>query len=196
MSLMDLASIGSFISGVGVLISLLLLVFQLRQVSAQIQQAERNQQAAIQQDRYGRVFEANLAMTEPTLADAIAKGMAGARDITPTQIAQYRGYSYARFQISENTFLQHKAGLLSDEAFDAFMKGFVAALALPSVRVMWNWGKVGHAPEFIAFVEGLIAQAPTVTNGDLLARWNSDLAAWTSGLAAEEARGVSHQPAP
>jgi hypothetical protein len=181
MSLTDLASLGNFVSGIGVLISLLLLLVQLRQLSAQIRLAERNQLAAIQQDRYGRVFEANLAITEPTLAEAVAKGTVGARDMTLTQVSQYRGYVYARFQISENTFLQHKAGLLSDEAFEAFMKGFIAALNWPSTRVLWKWARTFHAAEFVAFVDGLMLQGPPPTTpDDFLSQWNS-------GLAAEEA---------
>jgi hypothetical protein len=48
MSLSDLAALGSFVSGVAVLVSLVFLYFQLRQVGAQVQQAERNQQAMIQ----------------------------------------------------------------------------------------------------------------------------------------------------
>jgi hypothetical protein len=175
MSLTDLASLGSFISGLGVLVSLLLLVFQLRQVSAQIRLAERNQQAAIQQERYARVSEVNLATTEPSVAEAIAKGMAGARDITLTQLAQYRGYALARFQISESTFLLHKAGLMDDETFAAFLNGFVSALAIPSVRVMWKSAKPAHAAEFVAFVDTLIGRAATVTPFDLLAQWNADL---------------------
>ena len=175
MSLTDLASLGSFISGVGVLFSLILVIFQLRQVSKQIRLAERNQQAAIEQERYGLVFNANLATTKPDVAAAVAKGAAGARDMTPTQISQYRGYTSARFQISENTFLQHKAGLLSDEVFNAFVRGFVAALGSPGNRVMWKWAKPLHAAEFVDFVEGLIAQAPTAAPFDMLKRWKADL---------------------
>ena len=43
MLLNDLASIGSFTSGVAVLISLVFLCFQLRQVNAQVVLAEKNQ---------------------------------------------------------------------------------------------------------------------------------------------------------
>jgi hypothetical protein len=145
MSLADLASLGSFVSGVGVLISLLLLFFQLRQVNAQVRLAERNQMAAIQQERYGRVFEVYLAGTEPAVADAIAKGMAGARDMSATEISQFQAYTEARFQISENTFLQHEAGLLSAAAFAAFSKGVVAGLGSPGIRVMWRRARISHA---------------------------------------------------
>ena len=57
MSLSDLASLGSFVSGVGVLISLIFLYFQVRQVNAQVGQAEKNQQAAIRQERSAKVSD-------------------------------------------------------------------------------------------------------------------------------------------
>jgi hypothetical protein len=181
MSLADLASLGSLISGVGVLISVLLLFFQMRQVSTQIQLAERNQKAAIQQDRYGRVFEVHLARTEPSAAAAIAKGMAGARDMSATQISQFQGYSRARFQISENTFLQHEAGLLSDAAFAAFSNNVVDGLSSPGIRVMWKWAKISHAAEFVAFVDRLMPQASQAAPVDPLARWKADLDAEEAG---------------
>jgi hypothetical protein len=92
MTLSDLASIGSFISGLAVLVPLVFLYFQLRQVGTQVQQAERNQQASIRQGRATRVVDMNLAATEPSLADAIAKGMAGTTGMTGTQLIQFSVY--------------------------------------------------------------------------------------------------------
>jgi hypothetical protein len=42
MSLSDLASLGSFVSGAAVLVSPVFLYFQLRQLSGQVKQAEKN----------------------------------------------------------------------------------------------------------------------------------------------------------
>jgi hypothetical protein len=39
MSLSDLAALGSFVSGLGVLVSLVFLYFQLRQIGVQVKQA-------------------------------------------------------------------------------------------------------------------------------------------------------------
>lgn len=49
MSLSDLAALGSFISGLGVLVSLVFLYFQLRQIGVQVKQTEKNQRALISQ---------------------------------------------------------------------------------------------------------------------------------------------------
>lgn len=45
MSLSDLAALGSFVGGVAVLVSLIFLYFQLRQIGAQMAQADNNQRA-------------------------------------------------------------------------------------------------------------------------------------------------------
>ena len=52
MSLPDLASLGSFVSGIAVLGSLVFLYLQMRQIGAQIEQAERNQRAAIRAETH------------------------------------------------------------------------------------------------------------------------------------------------
>ena len=74
MTLSDLASIGSLLSSIAVLVSLVYL-------SLQLKQADRNQQAAIRLGRSTRFVEIGIACTEPSLADAIAKGMAGWRAV-------------------------------------------------------------------------------------------------------------------
>ena len=74
MLLAELASLGSFVSGMGVLLSLIFLYFQVRQVTAQMRLAEKNQQALIQQDRYSRITETNLTTMDPIIAEAVARG--------------------------------------------------------------------------------------------------------------------------
>jgi hypothetical protein len=177
MSLSDLASLGSFISGVGVFISLIFLYFQLRQVNAQVGQAEKNQQAAIRQERSARVSEIDMSAADPSLAETIAKGTAGSPDLTRIQLAQCLSYTNARLVISEDAFYQHKNGLLSEEAFASFVRHFGGAFAMPGPRVLWRWVKAGYGAEFVAFVDDLIAQTPVALPSDLLARWTSDIAA-------------------
>jgi hypothetical protein len=177
MSLSDLASLGSFISGVGVLSSLIFLYFQLRQVNAQVGQAEKNQQAAIRQERSARVSEIDMSAADPSLADTITKGMIGSADLSRIQLAQYLSYSNARLVISEDAFYQHKNGLLNEEAFSSFVRHFGGAFTMPGPRVIWSWVKAGYGAEFVAFVDNLIAQTPLAQPFDPLVRWTSDIAA-------------------
>jgi hypothetical protein len=176
MSLSDLASLGSFVSGVAVLVSVVFLYFQLRQVNAQIKQAERNQQAAIQQERSARVSDVLMRIADPSIADAISKGMAGRQDMTRTEFTQFRVYSQARFTISEDTFLQHKNGLLGKEAFATFSRTFGGAFHSAGMRVQWKWLKGSYDPEFVAFTDRLIAETPRAEMVDEFARWNAEVA--------------------
>jgi hypothetical protein len=89
MSLSELAEMGSFISGVAILSSLVFLYFQLRQINQQVKQAEKNQQSAIRQGRATRTVDIVLTGTEPSLADAFVKGTFGDEDISLTQLSQF-----------------------------------------------------------------------------------------------------------
>lgn len=177
MSLSDLASLGSFVSGVGVLISLIFLYFQVRQVNAQVGQAEKNQQAAIRQERSAKVSDIDMSAADPSLAETITNAMNGSPDLTRMQLAQYLSYTNARLVISEDAFYQHKNGLLSEEAFASFERHFGGAFTMPGPRVTWRWVKAGYGAEFVEFVDRLIAQTTLAPPFDPLARWTSDVAA-------------------
>ena len=70
MSLMDLASIGSFMSGVAVVVSLVYLALQVRQ-------AQKNQRALMQQGRAARICDLLLRLSEPSMASTYRKALRG-----------------------------------------------------------------------------------------------------------------------
>ena len=68
MSLSDLASVGSFVSGIAVLVSLIYLALQVRQ-------AEKNQRALIHQGRVAQSTERFLRFADPGFSRAYLKGL-------------------------------------------------------------------------------------------------------------------------
>src|SRR5215472_5949453 len=104
MSLSDLASLGSFVSGVAVLASLIYLTLQVRQ-------AERYQKAMAQEARAARLSDLHLRFAD--LADVFAKGNGGDDDLSLTQLRQFRHLINAATYNGEDTFRQHKVGLIS-----------------------------------------------------------------------------------
>ena len=184
MTLTDLASIGSFISGLAVLVSLVFLYFQLRQVGAQVQQAERNQQASIRQGRATRVVDMNLAATEPSLVEALAKGVAGTTGMTSAQLTQFSLFCRATFLNGEDSFFQHQDGLLSDASFASYTGGMLETFSLPGFRVMWKYQRGIFASEFVAFMDKLVGEAPKVSPVDRVAQWNADIAVETAEASA------------
>src|SRR5881296_316469 len=103
MSLSDLASIGSLVSGVAVLISLIYLTLQVRQ-------AGRSQRALMQQGRANRVADTCLRIAEPGLSRVFNKAMSGDDNLTPEELEQFMNICRAGFLSGEDSFLQHRSG--------------------------------------------------------------------------------------
>jgi hypothetical protein len=99
MSLSDLASVGSLVSGVAVLGSLIYLALQVRQT-------ERNQQASIRHSRVTRIVDMQLARLDPGVGDAFRRGLQNPDEITQTELDQFL---FAR----SRQFLQYGRLLLS-----------------------------------------------------------------------------------
>src|SRR5476649_2121946 len=104
MNLADLAALGSFVSGIAVLASLVYLTLQVRQARA-------HQQAAIRLGRADRIVQMCFAIGDPAFAEAISKGYACADDMTAIQLTQYQHICRGFFYHCEEEFFQHKEGL-------------------------------------------------------------------------------------
>ena len=177
MSLSDLASLGSFVSGVAVLASLIFLFVQMKQIGAQIDQAERNQRAAIRAERTSRIIDSMSALLEPSAAEAVALGNAASEAMSATQIRQFIWYCNARFINAEDAIDQHADGLLGDNAFEGLIATFKLALAAPGFRAAWRVQRAGFRGEFVAFMDGLLAQSPMATAVDSTAVYKAAFAA-------------------
>jgi hypothetical protein len=160
MSLNDLASIGSFVNGLAVLISLVFLYFQLRQLGVQVKQTERNQRATIAQTRADRGVQMMLSTTNPSLAAATMKAMTGAADLTLSELTQFTFYARALFMNTEDTFYQNRNGLVDAGAYGAFLASFRATMQNAGFRLAWALWRDSTGPEFAEFVDRLIAETP------------------------------------
>ena len=105
MSLSDLASIGSFISGVAVVVTLALLLVQTRQTN-------RNQRALMQQGRCARTVSALMALSQPRQSDILVRAEAGDLTLTASEAQSYIRLCGAFFANYEDSFLQFRAGTL------------------------------------------------------------------------------------
>ena len=170
MSLSDLASIGSFVSGIGVVLSLIYL-------SLQVRHADRNQQASIRQGRSTRVADLFMGASNPSVADAVAKGIAGAEDISSIQFEQFRYYCLAHISHAEDSFYQHQDGLLNDAAFETFVSALKGWFRSFGVRAVWKRARDAFAGEFVEFMDKICAETPIASSTDVLAQWKSDVAA-------------------
>jgi hypothetical protein len=153
MSLSDLASIGSLVSGAAVLGSLIYLALQVRQ-------ADRNQQASIRHGRVTRHVDILLARADPGLATAWQHGAWSPDKLTETELTQYIAMCRAQFLTYKDAFYQHEEGLLNDDAFATVLGGARAVAGNPGFRLAWksNVRRI-HAGRFRDFMDGVVARA-------------------------------------
>ena len=183
MSLSDLASLGSFVSGVAVLISLVFLFFQVRQVNRQVRQAERNQQAAIRQGRTSRAVDIQLATADLGLSEVWLRGAWNPDEITRTELMQFHALCRARFLSAEDAFYQHEEGLLNESAFATVNAGLRGMAGLPGVRVAWEHIRRNHAGPFRDFMDEVVVRARLEPTPDFHSpdAWRAEFAAETTG---------------
>ena len=131
MTLTDLASLGSFISGVAVVVSFVFL-------SLQIRQTNKNQRALMQQGRSARNLETVLRQAEPHMIENVVRGRAGDLSMDTLQIEAFLRASLAMFMNWEDSFLQHQAGTIDPSGIPSEIEGMRVLLAYPGYRVAWK----------------------------------------------------------
>jgi hypothetical protein len=175
MSLSDLASLGSFVSGFAVLSSLIYLGLQVRQT-------ERNQQISIRHSRVSRTVELHLALADPAMAMAWLHGSGSPQEITQTELNQYNNLCRALYFHFEDSFYQREEGLLNDAAFETVVAGARLMARSPGWRAAWRNARPNFGGRFLDFMDGVVARSAVEPPLDL------SLEAWKIAFASEAAR--------
>ncbi len=154
MSLADLSAIGTLLSSVAVLVSLIYLGLQMRQNT-------KHTRALIHQGRIERIIDFQLRSTEPTLAAAIIVGNGG----QPTREAvlrhQFERSCWAACMSMEETFAQRAEGLIGDVQFDGLKRGITGMMSEPGMRRFWQTFRLqSPGSRFGAFVDEIVAGMP------------------------------------
>jgi hypothetical protein len=175
MSLSDLAALGSFVSGVAVLTSLIYL-------SLQVRQAKRNQQISIRHSRASRIVELQLALGDPAFAAAWVRGSESPQEITRTELSQFTSLCRAFFFHFEDSYYQREEGLLNDDAFETVVAGARLLARSPGLRAAWKMARANFGGRYRAFMDGVVAESAVEPPADL------SLEEWKAAYASEVSR--------
>ncbi|HLJ52008.1 MAG TPA: hypothetical protein VKT24_01410 [Rhizomicrobium sp.] len=168
MTLSDLASLGSFVSGVAVLVSLVFLFFQLRQLNAQVAQNTRHARALVWQEATARGVNLMIATADRDLCSAYIRG--NGEEPTPDAIAHRQFILQARAAALsiEDLFRQWEDGLMSDARWDRTRRSYPQALATnPGLRRVIEEGIVpglDTADQYRKFLEWALREAQKLPN--------------------------------
>jgi hypothetical protein len=169
-SLSDLASLGTFVSGFAVLVSLVYLAIQVRQ-------AEKNQRAVLNQGYITRVAEYLRWYAESPINELRTRVIAGDTSFTAEELLRLQLALRVTLLSAQDAYLQHKTGLVDAMTLDNSMRSIRNTwLGQPVYRALWRQQAPSIAPEFAAVIETMLQETPVTKPGDMVSRFRADLA--------------------
>jgi len=166
MSLVDLASLGSFVSGAAVAVSLVFLALQMRQTN-------RNQKAEMQQARAARMVDLNLHFADPATALIYQRGGAGDLTLDPAEFASFRRAFVATVLNFEDGYFQAKEGMIGSGSRASDLAIMKSLFVQSGFRAMWKTLRYAFEPAFVEHVDRLIESTPVAPIPDPTETWRS-----------------------
>jgi hypothetical protein len=183
MTLSDLASIGTLVSGVAVLASLIYL-------SLQIRQSDKNQRALINQGTVTRNIDILMFLSQPQIHALTTRVAAGEVDFTAEELDYLQLRLRATLLTNQDTFLQHAAGLVDEITFENSLAVMRFVLSQPVYRAIWTTSRGGYAHDWASYIDKQIEGIPLIKPHDHVARFKKVLAA------IQDSQAVSSAPRP
>ena len=181
MSLSDVASIGEFVSGVAVLISLIYLALQIRQT-------EKNQRAILSHGYVTRSSDNLRWFGGPSITALMARVYAGETDFTVEELTLLGLVFRVGLMNGQDAYRQYQSGLIDQMAYDNSALVLTRNwLALPVFRALWSSVRVSQAPEWRALIDKMMVGTPVAVAGDFAAEYRKSLAAVMAGANASTA---------
>lgn len=178
MSLSDLASIGTLISSVAVLISLIYLALQ-------VKVTEKNQRALINQGVLTRTVDMVKWNAEPHISEIVTRVFSGETEFTAEEINRLRLIMRVRLSNFQDAYLQRHLRLSDEITYENAFIGIKVIMAQPVFRSMWKRHRNTYAAELVGIVDEMLSDTRLTPPADSVAQFKSDLAAVRSENAAE-----------
>ena len=164
MSIPELASVISIVSGLAVVISLVFLALQVRQ-------SNRNQKSLMQQGRTARTVEIMLRMTDRHVGETVEIAHTNCAAINPAQIWCFYGFAGAIFWTYEDSFLQQQARTLDVSSWQSDETTLRRLLAFPAYRIVWKMARDGMGPQFRKYIDGVVQHVERSSSESLSDLW-------------------------
>jgi hypothetical protein len=147
-----LGSVGDFVGGLGVLITLIYLALQIKQNTRSVRAA------AAQQVLSGAAGFLEHVTADPVLTDLFFRGAREPGDLAPPDRARLGLLMLALFRRFEAVFQQGERGILAQEDWAGLQASLLVTAQLPYTRQWWPNVASLFSPSFRNFVESLQRQ--------------------------------------
>ena len=146
MSLSDLASLGSFVSGVAVVASLIYLAIQTRQ-------GVKNQRSIMHHGRTEAARERMMEMSRPELGELMWRVATGDASLSDAEWLRYYFHAYGNVYSYEDSFYQHRSGMFGETEFTSLKKQLAFQFSLPYFRASWQIMRSNFETQFVEFMD-------------------------------------------
>jgi len=148
-------------------------------LAREVRQSERVQRANMQQGRADRASKASLTIASAELARIWEKGLSSNPDLSQDEFAQWALLCRAAFLSGEDSYLQHKAGMLDEMAWNSYVAGAQFYMACPGMRAMWKVSSGQFGADYREFVDGIVTRVPVRCPADSYAAWREQVTSET-----------------
>jgi hypothetical protein len=172
MSLSDVASVGSLVSGLAVLASLVYL-------SRQIRQSDKHQRALVNQGTVTRNIDILMFLSQPHIVKLTTRVASGDIDFTAEELDYLHLRLRTTLLTAQDTHIQHEAGLVDKITFENSIAVLRGVLSQPVYRALWATSRNGYARDWANLIEKEFETIPLMKPGDRVAQFKKALAAVT-----------------
>ncbi len=161
MTLSDIATFTTAMSGVAVTVSIIYLALQTHQNT-------RHMRAQINQGRVALIAQLLLTGTDADVATAVLLGTTGSATPEAVKKRQFQFFVAAQMFGWQDSFSQHERGLLDEDIYKAMRASVDRAFSQPAFRETYETQFRTPGTKFSAFVDDAIArlQAPAADAGN------------------------------
>ncbi len=154
MSLEDLGSIGEFLGGLAVLVSLVYLALQIRQNTTSVRAAA----SASVAESLSRVTE--ILSVEPELGRIWTQGLADYDSLDSDARARFTNIFLTYMRRLENAFYQQSRGFLDPDHWQTTERRTTSIMSRPGATRWWSESKSRFSDRFVDFVDSHISGNP------------------------------------
>ena len=154
MSVSELGSIGEFLGGLAVLVSLVYVALQIRQNTSSVRAAA----SASVAESLSRVTE--ILSVEPELGRIWNQGFDDYDSLDSDARSRFNTILLTYMRRLENAFYQQSRGFLDPDHWQTTERMFARAMSSPGAARWWSGFKSGFSDRFVDFVESHISGNP------------------------------------
>ena len=153
MSLSDLSSIGSFISGLAVVTTLLFLLIQVRQT-------EKNQRALLNQGALSRATDTAMWMSQHEQSVLLSRVSSNETSFSNDELWKLVGLLRVNVLNLQDAYIQHKERLVDQATLEQAVRAFQFWIQRPIMRALYRVLRENIATDTRLYIDKLIDSLP------------------------------------